>query len=132
MESEIICLDTSVLIEFFRKKKKETSVFYQLTQKYKLFATSVITEYEIFTGSTKEQKEYWEDFFVKISVLPFDSETNKLAVQIYNELKAKSKLIEIPDILIAATALKNGMPLATINLKHFDRINDLRLIGIVK
>jgi tRNA(fMet)-specific endonuclease VapC len=128
MEKEIICLDSSILIDFFRKKKKENSIFYQLTQNYQLFATSVITEYEIFTGSTKEQQDFWEDFFRKIIVLPFDSETDKFAIQIYKELKSKSKLIEIPDILIAATALKNNMKLATINRKHFERIEGLELI----
>lgn len=59
MENEIICLDTSILIDFFRKKKKEYSVLYELSQKYVTFATSVITEYEIFTGSTKEQQVFF-------------------------------------------------------------------------
>lgn len=128
MESEVVCLDTSILIDFFRKKKKENSVFYQLTQKYQLFAVSVITEYEIFTGSNKEQQEFWDDFFMKIVVLPFDSETNKIAVNIFKELKSKNKLIEIPDILIAATAMKNNMKLVTLNTKHFERIDDLKLV----
>ncbi|MEY4904182.1 MAG: hypothetical protein RLZZ292_1997 [Bacteroidota bacterium] len=82
MENEIICLDTSILIDFFKK----------------------------------------------IVLLPFDSETNKEAVKIYKALKAKSKLIEIPDILIAATAVKNNIKLATINKKHFERIENLNLI----
>jgi len=96
MESEIICLDTSILIDFFRKKKIENSVFYQLSQRHKLFAVSVMTEYEIFTGSTKEQQPFWDDFFLKIVVLPFDSETNKVAVHIYKQLKTSNKLLEIP------------------------------------
>ena len=130
MENEIICLDTSILIDFFRKKKKEYSVLYELSQKYVMFATSVITEYEIFTGSTKEQQAFWEDFFTNIVVLPFDSETSKVAVEIFRGLKMKSKLIEVPDILIAATAIKNNMQLATLNKKHFERIEGLQLVEL--
>jgi predicted nucleic acid-binding protein len=48
---EIICLDTSVLIDYFRKKDKSISFFYELSLNYKLFAVSIITEYEILVGS---------------------------------------------------------------------------------
>lgn len=130
MEKEIICLDTSILIDFFRKTKRENSAFYKLNQKYSLFAVSVITEYEILAGSNELQREFWNTFFDKVVVLPFDSSVNKVAVDIHNELKRKSKLIEIPDIFIAATAISNSMKLATLNTKHFDRIDNLELVEI--
>ncbi len=130
MEKEIICLDTSILIDFFRKTKRENSAFYKLNQKYSLFAVSIITEYEILTGSNEIQREFWNTFFDKVIVLPFDSSANKVAIEIHNELKSKSKLIEIPDIFIAATAISNSMKLATLNVKHFDRIDNLKLVEI--
>jgi predicted nucleic acid-binding protein len=126
----MICLDTSILIDFFRKEKKENSLFFRLTQQYRIFTVSVITEYEIFVGSNQEQQEFWENFFSRIVVLPFDSASSQMAVQIFKDLKAKNKLIEIPDILIAATAMQNNLPLATTNLKHFDRIEGLELVGL--
>jgi predicted nucleic acid-binding protein len=130
MEKEIICLDTSILIEFFRKTKKENSAFYQLNQKYSLFAVSIVTEYEIFAGMKEAQKDFWNMFFSEITILPFDSSANKVAVDIHNELKRKSKLIETPDIFIAATAISNSMKLATLNTKHFERIDNLELVKI--
>lgn len=126
----MICLDTSILIDFFRKEKKENSLFFRLTQQYQIFTVSVITEYEIFVGSNQEQQEFWENFFSRIVVLPFDSASSQMAVQIFKDLKAKNKLIEIPDILIAATAMQNNLPLATTNLKHFDRIEGLDLVSL--
>jgi tRNA(fMet)-specific endonuclease VapC len=36
MENEIICLDTSILIDFYRKRLKEKSTFYRLTKVYNL------------------------------------------------------------------------------------------------
>lgn len=126
----MICLDTSILIDFFRKEKKENSLFFRLTQQYRIFTVSVITEYEIFVGSNQEQQEFWENFFSRIVVLPFDSASSQMAVHIFKDLKAKNKLIEIPDIFIAATAMQNNLPLATTNLKHFDRIEGLDLVGM--
>lgn len=80
METTIVCLDTSILIDFYRKKDKQKSAFFQLT--------------------------------------------------ITKQLKASNKLIEVPDIFIAATACAHKLPLATLNLKHFERIEDLKIINI--
>ncbi len=129
MESSVICLDTSILIDFFRKKRKENSVLYKLSKNYDSFVVSVITEYEIYVGSTDEQNIFWEDFFENITILPFDSETRKIAVGIYKSLKTKNRLIEVPDIFIGATAMQYNYPLATFNTKHFKQIEDLRLIS---
>ena len=128
MENEIICLDTSILIDYYRKKDKQNSFFFQLTQTYQLFAISVITEYEIMIGSSHLQDIFWLSFFEKVTILPFTREANKMAVEIYKQLKADNKLIEIADILIAATALANALKLATLNKNHFDRIPGIALI----
>jgi tRNA(fMet)-specific endonuclease VapC len=125
---ELICLDTSVLIDFFRKKDKSKSFFFELTKKYKLFSVSVITEYEILVGSKSETDVFWNVFFDKITVLPFDKEANKEAVKIFKQLKKDNKLIEIPDILIGAIAKANNLKLATLNKKHFERIKELEII----
>jgi predicted nucleic acid-binding protein len=127
-KSYIVCLDISVLIDYYRKKDKSKSLFFKLTKDHSLFAVSAITEYEIYSGSNPEQDKFWNEFFKLILVLPFDSETNKIAVKIARELKAKSKSIEIPDLFIASTALKNNLKLATLNQKHFERVTGLALL----
>lgn len=74
MAGTVVCLDTSVLIEFYRNKAA------------------------------------------------------KQAIGIYQRLKQKNKLIDVPDIMIAGTALQHNMPLATLNRKHFERITGLEII----
>lgn len=125
---ELICLDSSILIDFFRKKDKTKSFFFELTKTYSLFAVSIITEYEILVGSNLETYSFWEDFFEKVTVLPFGKLENKEAVAIFKQLKYDNKLIEIPDIFIGATAKANKLKLATLNKKHFERIKNLELI----
>ena len=53
---------------------------------------------------------------------------HNLSVEIYKQLKQENKLIDIPDIMIAGTALQNNMPLATLNRNHFERIKGLTII----
>ena len=128
MEEQIICLDSTILIDYFRQKDKTKSTFFELLKKYKLFAVSAVTEYEVLIGSNTEQDLFWNSLFERITVLPFDKETNKTAVKIFRQLKSKNKLIAIPDILIGATALAHKIPLATLNKKHFERIEGLNII----
>lgn len=128
MENEIICLDTSVLIDFYRKKVKEKSVFFQLTTKHNLFAVSIITEYEIMIGTDAGQAEFWTNFFDRVIILPFDKAANTAAIEITKYLKATNQLIEIPDIFIGATALANHLKIATLNKKHFERIAGLAIL----
>jgi tRNA(fMet)-specific endonuclease VapC len=117
-----------VLIDYFRKKDKSKSFFFELTKTYNLFAVSVITEYEILIGSKLETDEFWVAFFDRITVLPFDKNANQAAVNIFKQLKKENKLIEIPDILIGATAQASNIKLATLNKKHFERIKSLEII----
>lgn len=128
MENEIVCLDTSVLIDYFRKTDKSKSFFYELTKDYSLFAVSAITEYEIYFGSNTEQDYYWDDFFSRIISLPYNSEANRITTKIERDLRKRNKSIDKPDMMIAGTALANNLRIATLNVKHFDRISGLNLI----
>ena len=82
MENQVICLDTSVLIDYYRKVIKSKSFFYELTIEFNLFAVPAITEYEIYYGSNIEQDIYWDKFFDKIVSLPFNSDAIRVATKI--------------------------------------------------
>ena len=126
MAGELILLDTSILIDYFRKKNKRNSDFYQLVAANKYtYAVSVITEYEIYVGATEDQKEFWDLFFTQIE---FDGQCAREAVEIQLELKKNNKMIAIPDLLIGATAKSNRLKIATKNIDHFKRIADLQII----
>jgi len=128
MEKQVICLDTSVLIDYFRRVNKSKSFFYELSHEYELFAVSAVTEYEIYCGSNADQDLYWDEFFTKIISLPFDSEVNRVTIGIERDLRRKNRLIDKPDLMIAGTAMANKLQLATLNLKHFERVDGLELV----
>lgn len=65
MGKELICLDTSILIDYFRKKNKSNTILYKLLDNYE-FAISVITKFELLTGSNEKQKTFWNEIFLKL------------------------------------------------------------------
>lgn len=130
MASELICLDSSVLIEYFRKTKKEKSFLFQLTQQNYSFSVSIITKFEVYSGSIDNQIPFWDAVFATLKVLPLEETINDEAVEIYKDLKKRNKMIEIADLLIGATSKANQLKLATLNKKHFERIDGLKLLSL--
>lgn len=128
MENRIILLDTSVLIDLFRRKVKENSYFYQLSNDYQEFAVSTITRFEIFVGQLENQNEFWNNFYQKIKIIDFNDDCALASSNIVKQLKSANLMIEISDILIGGTAIANNLPLATLNKNHFNRIANLKLV----
>ncbi len=128
MADKIVLADTSILIDLFRKTDKSNSVLVSLVRQGYNYNISAVTEYEIYTGATLGQVDFWDNFLQKTDVLPFDRIAAKIAVDLNKELKRKRKLIETADLFIAATALANNLPFATLNKKHFDRIDKLIIV----
>lgn len=129
MAEKIVLADTSILIDFFRKTDKENSTLIALVRQGYEFSISAITEYEIYSGAPVSQQDYWQDFLKHTQVLPFDKNVVKVAVDINNALKRKRKQIDIADLFIAATAVSNDLPFATLNMKHFARIENLQIVN---
>ncbi len=115
METELIVLDSSILIDYYRKAKKEKTFFVRLSENYDHFAVSVITLFEIYVGSKESNKPFWDKFFGTLLILRLDERCIKTALEINDELKKSNKRIAFPDLLIAATAKTYNLPLATLN-----------------
>ncbi|MEZ5672554.1 MAG: type II toxin-antitoxin system VapC family toxin [Thiotrichaceae bacterium] len=133
---EIICLDTNVLIAHKRAKKferakkfdKDQTFLFKLSRKFDSFAVSCMTVYELLRGDNQDEDIYWKAMFSNMLVITFDMNCADHAAKIYQNLKKRGLLIETEDLLIAATALSHQMRLATTNVKHFARIEELKLI----
>jgi len=121
-------VDTSILIDYYRKTDKNKTEWVLLVRQGYQFAISSITKYEIYSGATESQLEFWNTILEAITIVPFDENTVDKAVQINNALKRKRKQIDIADLFIAATAMTNNLPFATLNRKHFNRIDGLEII----
>lgn len=128
MADKIVLADTSILIDLFRKSEKANSKFVQLALQGFQIQISAITQYEVYSGATVAQLPYWDNLLEKINVLPFDKDVVKQAVIVNKQLKQKRKQIDLADLFIAATAIANNLPFATLNRKHFERIDSLDIV----
>ena len=127
MDRKIICLDTSILIDYFRKENKARTFFFELAKKFD-FIISVITKFEILNGSNDDQKEFWNELFNGVQILPLGEEEVEIASEIIKTLRSQNQLIDLPDIFIGATAVTHNLKLATLNKVHFERIENLDLV----
>ncbi len=128
MADKIIIVDTSILIDYYRKTDKENSVWIRLVREGYSFVISSVTKYEIYSGATQMQLNFWDSVLKVIEVKSYDETAADIAVKINAELKRKRKQIDIADLFIAVTALSLGFPLATLNRKHFERIDSLNIL----
>ena len=121
-------IDACIFIRYFRATDKRKAYLTELHVRYPKLCVSSIAKYEVLNGASDRDMAFWESCFWQITVLPFDNSTIMVARNIYRQLKRENKLIDTTDILIAATAMTNDLPLATFNRNHFERIRGLRMI----
>lgn len=124
----VVMLDSSVLIAHFRSADKTKTFYASLIECFDIRYVASVAKLEVLYGSKAESHDFWRGVFETIPVLPFADPTVEYAYRIVRELKRKRALIDMEDIMIAATALANDLPLATLNRKHFERIDGLKLV----
>ena len=123
-------IDTTIFIDHLRKQNKRKSLLYHLIDIHILY-TATMVEFELFAGATDNRKyQDVQDVLQSCYVLPLTSDIAQRAATIYQDLKHKNEMIEIRDILIAATALIEHLPVMTFNITHFQRIDGLTLLPL--
>lgn len=124
----MVLIDTSVLIEYFRKQDKTKTFLYELAGKHTEIYVSTITKFEIWVGNRPHQSAFWQSLFSTLKTLSFGDAEAEKAGDIQQTLLKTGQQIGISDVLIGATALVHGLPVATLNDKHFSQINGLNLV----
>ena len=127
MPSDFV-VDSSLLIEYFRSKEKSATRLARLIRDGRQMALSVIVLFEILAGADAAQGEFWKSFLRGAIRLPFDERVAEIAAGIFRELRKRNIRLASCDVFIAATAIANGLPVATLNYKHFEKIEGLKLL----
>ena len=125
----MVCLDTDFLIGLDRRQQQAISKINGIIQKDELVFTTIVNVAEYYAGAFKSgdknaiemAKQYIKDF----SVLLLDEQSALVWSKLYNEMKASS--IADRDLFIASIAIANKQTLMTRNLKHFERVPDLKV-----
>lgn len=129
----MVCLDSDITINFLRKKEHAVKKIKELRDKEIKLSTTSINTFELFRGfidSEKYSPDIFNSFLNNINILNFDLEASKKAAEIFEYLKVRGELLDLADIMIAATVIRNNETLLTENIKHLKRIPDLNIEGI--
>lgn len=131
----MILLDTCLIIDVLGGEERAGAALRELTEREEV-CTSTINMYELFKGaySVKESQgekclEAVEEFRRNIRVIGLNTEASKKAAQIYAELKVKGQMVEENDCLLGGICLTEQMGIFTKNVKHFQRIEGLEVLG---
>lgn len=128
MADKKLMVDTSLLIDYFRKTDKNNARLVTHFKNYGQLYISSITEFEVLNGAKQSHLDFWNGMLPRFNVLNFDSKAARQAAAITEQLKLKRKTIDKPDLFIAATAVANGLHFDTLNIKHFTHIDKLILL----
>jgi len=122
-------LDTNIIVDHLRGKKS-----LEIAVLKKGSAVSIITRAELFYGAYKSTQtaknlNKIEQMFadLDIEIISLDEKALHFYGKIKTKLETKGQKLDEFDLLVAATCLANNLTLVTQNLKHFQRIPQLKL-----
>jgi tRNA(fMet)-specific endonuclease VapC len=123
-------LDSSMLIHHARTRNKINSFFSRSLLVY-YPNLSVISIYEIEFGAFRARRASdIEALQVSFNILPLTEQIARRAAALEASLVHRNMQIGIKDTFIAATCLVYDLPLLTVNIRHFDRVEGLQLIDL--
>ncbi len=125
-KKELILCDSNIIIDIINGDKvtQQRLVKFEPTQVF----ISVITEMEVLVGAVnKVMLNQFKKNLKRYNIIQLDIESSLKASILIKDYHL-SHGMDIPDSLIAATALTHGLSLFTKNIKDFKFIPNLKLI----
>ena len=125
-----IVVDTDVII----RGEKGTFAFASWlgNHPHEIFAVAAITIAELWHGierATGDHRVKRETYLQKLAAkLPYSQSTALIHAKVWAELEAAGAMTGYYDVMIAATGIEHGYPVATFNLKHFQSVPGLTVI----
>ncbi len=126
-------LDTSFLIDLLRKGDEQARIkAVELDQKLEAKSITSISIMELWRGALRSankehEKEKIDNLLSSLMNYTFNELAAKKAAEIEENLRVSGTLIDVEDIMIAATALIHHEKILTRNVKHFEKITGLQV-----
>lgn len=73
MADKKLMVDSTILIDYFRKTDKENSKLVANFRDYELLYISSVTEFEVVNGATEQHLQFWDGMLTRFIILNFDS-----------------------------------------------------------
>ncbi len=112
-------LDSDLVIWALRGDEPIVRFVRGLQAEYGSFVVSVITVYEVLQGLRSGEEERVREWINSAIRLPVSEEIAEKAAEYFRTFKAQGRTLNMPDLLIAATAFCHDLVLVTYNRKDF-------------
>src|SRR3984957_6149735 len=112
-------LDPSVIIDVINNKKNRRRLLYDLIEQGNTLACCPINITEVYAGLRPQEEQNTKAFLHSLELYPLTRPVAELAGLLKRDHSKKGQTLNLGDVLIAATALHNGVPLLTDNTKDF-------------
>jgi predicted nucleic acid-binding protein len=139
MESPLLglILDSSVIIAAERKRQTVEQLLTSVRQAFGEveIAISAVTLAELVHGAARAntteiriaRRAFIDELKKHVPVHPVTDSTAEIAGQISGEQAAKGITLPADDLLIGASAIEQGFAVATLNVRHFEKIPGLHV-----
>ena len=134
LEFKRIALDTDILIDILRKNDLIIKRINEIEKESVIFATTIINSFELYYGAYKSKKkknvELVRELLGRLNILNWEPSNSEIIGKNFYELEKIGKKIDYRDLFIGMIVLKNDYTLLTRNIKHFERIPNLKILNL--
>ena len=125
MEKRLVICDTNIFIEFYKGNDKIINNLHKIGVQ-NITLSSVTSAELIFGAIDKKELQKIKSDINQLITLPINERISNNFIKLMLKYSLSHNL-DLPDALIAATAVMYDLELYTLNLKHFKYIEGLKL-----
>src|SRR5712671_4127821 len=114
-----LLLDTSVLIDALRLRRRRRQWLAELVRAGHTLATSALNVAEVYAGMRPNEEAQTKTFLTALECYEITASVAEVAGRLKSQWSKKGRTLTLADMLVAAVALQQGCPLATDNGKDF-------------
>lgn len=127
MPGKLILIDTDILIDVSRNVPSAIETLSDHKRQF-ILSISMVTQLELINGChNKKELHQLSEFIERFAILPITEAISTKTVELFKKYRL-SHGVQIPDMLIASTALTLGIQLASKNRKDFSFIEGLEFV----
>jgi predicted nucleic acid-binding protein len=116
-------LDTSIVVDLLRRQPAARDFLLAQTE---IPTCSEITRVEVLQGLRSPERRAAEALFATFTWAGVDEPISRRAGELGRRWRRSHPGLGVADLVIGATALELGLPLATLNVRHFPMFSRLK------